>query len=154
MKPSIATFLLSFTFSLFGCAASGPLFTQPIPLNSSSSEIIVYRPDRFAAGGATYYIHLDGKEVASLDNAGFVAIPASPGAHQIEIRASIFKYFKPIKVNFETTGGARIYFRFEPHPSGLPIITPTVAVIPIGFAFMEVPPEQALVELRTLRLSE
>jgi hypothetical protein len=142
------------SFCLIGCAASGAKYGGPTALDPNSSEIVVYRPDRFARGGVSYLVYIDGKEVAKLKNAGFVLIPTSPGSHELEIQASAFQNFKPIKVPANTTAGARLFFRFEPFMSGGPVVLPTVMYIPVAYSLVPVPEAQALIELRELRHSE
>ena len=139
---------------LIGCAASGPLYGDPNALKPGSSEIVIYRLDRFARGGVTYLVHLDGKEVAKLQNAGFAVFPVSPGTHELEIRASALQNFKPMKVVVESKAGARSYFRFEPFMSSDPVILPNVIVLPVGYNFIEVPESLARVQLLDLRRSE
>ena len=142
------------SFFLFGCAASGPKFNGLESLKFDSSEIVVYRPDRFARGGVKYLLHLDGREAASLQNAGFTTISASPGKHEIEIHASAFHNFKPMKVSVNAKPGARAFLRFEPSSGGPPVVLPTAIYIPVAFDFEEIPEAQALIELQDLRRSE
>lgn len=148
---AIATFLLC----LFGCAATGPTYERPSALESSASEIVIYRPDRFARGGNTFYVHLDGKEVAKLQNAGFAIIPTSPGSHELEIRGPAMDFaFKPIKMTVSTSAGGRLFVRFEPYMSGGIVATPFATVIPVAYRFALVPEADALIDLKTLRRSE
>lgn len=154
LRPSTLSLLTFVAFCMFGCAANGPLFSGPTPLDPTSSEIVVYRPDKFARGGATYFVHLDDTEVARLKNAGFTSIPTSPGTHALEIRASAMQSFKPMKVLAEAKAGVRLFFRFEPSVSGSPVVLPNLIFIPVGFGLEQVPENQALIELRTLRRSE
>ena len=141
--------------SIIGCAAGGPKYEHGTPLESAASEIVVYRPDRFARGGNTFLIYLDGKEVARLQNAGFATIPASPGAHELEIRGpALLLNFKPMTLRAITKAGARSYFRFEPYASGGVVVLPTVISIPVSYSFDPIPEFQALVELRELKRSD
>lgn len=148
---SIATILLC----LFGCAASGPKYESQNALESNSSEIVIYRPDRFARGGNTFYVHFDGKEVARLQNAGFAVIPTSPGIHELEIRGPALDFaFKPMKMVISTTAGGRLFVCFEPHMSGGIVVTPFAAVIPVAYRFALVPEADALIDVRALKRSE
>jgi hypothetical protein len=137
-----------------GCAATGPLFSGLTTITADSSEIVVYRPDRFARGGVTYFLHVDGREVAALKNAGFVTIPASPGPHELEIRASALQPFRPMKVNIDTKPGARVFLRFEPYASGGAVFLPALTYIPVSYNLLEVTEAQALIDLKELKRSE
>lgn len=140
---------------LIGCAASGPTYERPSALESSTSEIVIYRPDRFARGGNTFYVYLDGKEVAKLQNAGFASIPTSPGSHDLEIRRPVMDFaFKPLKMAVSTMPGGRTFIRFEPYMSGGVVSTPAAVVIPVAYRLALVPEVDALIELRVLRRSE
>jgi len=142
------------SFILIGCAASGPRFSAQAELHSDTSEIIVYRPDHFARGGVKYLLNLDDKEVATLQNAGFASILASAGKHELEIHASFFQNFKPMKVLLDTQLGSRVFVRFEPSISGAPIVSPSLIYMPVGYDFIQVPEAQALDDLKDLKLSK
>jgi len=148
---SVSTILLF----LFGCAASGPTYDGPSALDSQASEIVIYRPDRFARGGNTFYVHLDGREVAKLQNAGFAAIPTSPGSHELEIRGPALDFaFKPMKMAVSTIAGGRLFVRFEPYMSGGIVVSPFATVIPVAYRFTLVSEADALIDLRALKRSE
>ena len=147
--------IASFLLCLFGCAATGPTYERPSALDSSASEIVVYRPDRFARGGDTFYVYLDGKELAKLQNAGFAIIPTSPGSHELEIRRPVMDFaFKPLKMAVSTTTGGRSFVRFEPYISGRIVATPFAMVIPVAYRFTLVQEADALIDLQVLRRSE
>lgn len=99
-------------------------------------------------------MHLDGKEMAKLQNAGFVTIVTSPGSHEVELHASAMQRFKPMKVLAEVKELGRLYFRFAPSLSGGPVILPNVIVLPVAYEFVPVPELEARAELRNLRRSE
>ena len=142
-------------FCLLGCAARGAKYGGLTALDANSSEIIVYRPDRLQGGGVTCYVHLDGKEVARLKNAGFVLIATSPGSHELEIRPSALNNFNPVKVPAHTTAGSRLFFRLEPFMPHPPIILPgIITYFPVAYSLAPVAEAQALIELRELRHSE
>lgn len=146
--------LILLVLQLTGCAATGPLFTARPALEPSTSEIVVYRPDAFARGGVTYRVSLDEKHVANLQNAGYAVFSTEPGTHELEISASVFQNFKPLKASVKTVSGGRNYFRFSPHVSGSTVVTPIIVYIPVGYGFEEVMETTAFEELKSLRLSE
>ena len=126
---------------VLGCAARGPLYGTPAELEAGTSEIVVYRLDRFVLAAATLVVHLDGKEVARLRNAGFASIPTSPGNHELELRPPTpLHLIVPINMRAVTRPGARQYFRFEPS-------TYFNDLVPVSES-------EALDELRELRRSE
>lgn len=152
---SIKFVVTTILFLLVGCAATGPRYEDSNALDSKASEIIVYRPDRFARGGNTFYVHLDGKEVAKLQNAGFAVIPTLPGPRELEIRSfALDLAFRPIKLVLNVTASNRVFVRFEPSLSGGVIVNPGATVIPVAYKFELVLEADARNELRTLRRSD
>jgi hypothetical protein len=138
---------------LTGCAASGAKFHSLSKTPSESSEIIVYRPDRFIRGGASYQIHLDGQQIGILKNAGFIKIRTTPGSHILELKGGFMQAsFRDIKTNVVSLSGERKIYRFEPIASG-PIILAS-AYIGVTFSLSLVPEEVAIVELTDLKESD
>ena len=74
-------------FVLFGllssCTMTGPKFTPLENVDSQRGVIYVYRPSNYDMGLMSALISLDGKQVASLENGGYVAVPVAPGEHTI-----------------------------------------------------------------------
>lgn len=139
---------------LFGCAATGPKFQEVTKLNSDSAEIVVYRPDRFVRGGVSYYVNLDGSEVATLRNAGFVSLPTAAGTHVLQLKAGFMGSFKPITTEVTLAAGERKFFRFEPSLGGIPIVLPGTVYVPVAYGFGLVAEDQAVSELKELKRSE
>lgn len=140
---------------LSGCSATGAKFQGLEKPDSDAGEIVVYRPDRLVRGGVAYYVHLDGKEVGMLKNAGFVALRTTPGTHVVLMKAGLQDFFmKARTAEVVLLAGERKFLRFEPSITGSPIILPNVAYVPVGFGFIAVPEGQAAIELRDLNQSK
>jgi len=68
---------------LSSCTMTGPKFTPLENVDSQRGVIYVYRPSNYDMGLMSALISLDGKQVASLENGGYVAVPVAPGQHTI-----------------------------------------------------------------------
>ena len=68
---------------LSSCTMTGPKFTPLEYVDSQRGVIYVYRPSNYDMGLMSALISLDGKQVASLENGGYVAVPVAPGEHTI-----------------------------------------------------------------------
>ncbi|NKQ13512.1 hypothetical protein PflCFBP13510_12335 [Pseudomonas fluorescens] len=68
---------------LSSCTMTGPKFTPLENVDSQRGVIYVYRPSNYDMGLMSALISLDGKQVASLENGGYVAVPVAPGEHTI-----------------------------------------------------------------------
>jgi hypothetical protein len=140
---------------LTACAANGIRFTGTPEIKDNKSQILIYRPDNFARGGNSFYIHIDGNQVATLKNAGYVALQLEPGKHVLQIKSFALDFaFKTITTDISLESGETKYYRLHPHITGAAVVTPQYAAIPISTSFFNVPEEVALQELPYLRLSE
>lgn len=68
---------------LSSCTVTGPKFTPLENVDSQYGVLYVYRPSNYDLGLMTALISLDGKQIASLENGGYVAVPVTPGEHTI-----------------------------------------------------------------------
>lgn len=68
---------------LSSCTMTGPKFTPLENVDAQRGVIYVYRPSNYDMGLMSALISLDGKQIASLENGGYVAVPVAPGAHTI-----------------------------------------------------------------------
>lgn len=68
---------------LSSCTMTGPKFTPLENVDSHRGVLYVYRPSNYDMGLMSALISLDGKQVASLENGGYVAVPVAPGEHTI-----------------------------------------------------------------------
>jgi len=75
-----ALFLLGL---LSSCTMTGPKFTPLENADFHRGVIYVYRPSNYDMGLMSALISLDGKQIASLENGGYVAVPVTPGEHTI-----------------------------------------------------------------------
>ena len=138
---------------LSGCSATGPLYDGKVEVREGKAEIVVYRPDTFAHGGKSYYVHLDGQEVATLKNGGYVVLETTPEKHTVEIKASALDlFFRTRTAEVLLQGRERKYLRLRPAIAGA-FISPNLAVVPVSLGFTNVQESQALTELQSLRQS-
>lgn len=68
---------------LSACTITGPTFTPLENVDSQQGVIYVYRPSNYDMGLMSALISLDGKQVASLENGGYIAVPVTPGEHRV-----------------------------------------------------------------------
>ncbi|MGY2294283.1 DUF2846 domain-containing protein [Pseudomonas yamanorum] len=68
---------------LSSCTMTGSKFTPLENLDSQKGVLYVYRPSNYDMGLMTALISLDGKQIASLENGGYVAVTVTPGEHTI-----------------------------------------------------------------------
>jgi hypothetical protein len=69
---------------LSACAASGPAFVAE-PTSGNQSTIYLFRPSKFANGGASPDVVLDGRKVGSISNGGYLPLHVPSGSHTLEI---------------------------------------------------------------------
>ncbi|OPA85725.1 hypothetical protein BFW87_27185 [Pseudomonas fluorescens] len=65
------------------CTMTGPKFTPLENVDSQHGVIYIYRPSNYDMGLMSALISLDGKQIASLENGGYIAVPVAPGEHTI-----------------------------------------------------------------------
>ena len=68
---------------LSSCTMTGPKFTPLENVDSQYGVLYVYRPSNYDMGLMTALISLDGKQIASLENGGYIALPVTPGEYTI-----------------------------------------------------------------------
>lgn len=74
---------------LSGCAASGPKFTKIIEPPADMSQIYIYRPWAFSAGGVGLPILHNGEQLPyPLHNEGYLSYLAQPGRHEMHVNAN------------------------------------------------------------------
>lgn len=76
---------------LSACAASGPAFKAE-PSRDNQSIIHLFRPSKFANGGGSPDVMLDGKKVGALANGGYLSLPVPPGPHTLEIPSNAWSW--------------------------------------------------------------
>lgn len=154
--------LLAPTF-LFGCAATGPRFSE-IALHQSAgmANMVVFREDSLHVGGRSVRVAIDNRTAASIANAGFITFDIAPGFHTIT--ADLWDAPGSCSTTARLDGGNRYYFQVEPRTAA------TVAQVAFGlvgaaiessgnmcggaFAIFPVTEEVALPILQNLRLSD
>ena len=98
---------------LSGCAASGPTFVAS-PSSSNQSIIYLFRPAKFANGGSSPDVVLDGKKVGSLKNGGYIPLSVSPGPHTLEIPFNAWNWdVRCASVTLQVGGGTSHYVAMD-----------------------------------------
>jgi hypothetical protein len=116
--------------------------------------LIIYRPDRLNAGGATFDVYLDGNEVGGLKNAGFLVVRTVPGSHTVEIQhLGITVNRSKVRQSVFVKQGERAFLRFEPSVTHITVF-PASPVVHSQYSFMQVTEDRALEELREFRRSD
>lgn len=90
MLRKISKFSMFFmVLYLSGCAATGPEFSNIIEPPAEKSQIYIYRPWAFTAGGVGLPIMHNGEQLPYLlHNKGYLNYLAQPGRHEIHVNAS------------------------------------------------------------------
>lgn len=71
------------SFTLAGCAATGPVY-QPAPQPGADQALVyIYRPNNFALGGRDAYFYVDGINVADLSRDGYTWFHVPAGPHTL-----------------------------------------------------------------------
>lgn len=150
-----------------GCGATGPKFTSIERPSAGSSAIYVYRPTRFAAGGFSPLLIVDGQIVGRFPNGSFVRREIPAGAHRIELRRpseAYGKFYTRVhEIATETGSATFIRYDIEHQGPGTDIgfvqMTPGGALLPmfipvIDHSLVTVEPDVAEVELKETRAIE
>lgn len=74
-RLAIATLIATMTWSETLGAQSSP--------KSDPATIYIYRPDQFAGIGLSVNVHVDGKSVGSINNAGCLRVRVAAGQHTV-----------------------------------------------------------------------
>jgi len=140
--------------ALSGCGAKGQHFQAFQPIPSETAEVIVYRPDKLLHGGVPYYVYIDGKEVGTLRNAGYIIVQTKAGDHQLKVQAGFEDIYKEVSAPMAVELGQRRIYRFEPSAAGIFLIGTNTAYLPVGLGLWQVNEDQAFSDLSSLRKSE
>ena len=115
-------FLLALAAILSSCSSSGPLYSEALTINiENKGQIVIFRQDKFKAGGACFQTVLDKERKGYLANAGFVRFDVVPGNHKIIVGADGEEQL----INVEA--GKKYFFEFSAHfnITSLHIVSPT-----------------------------
>lgn len=137
---------------LTGCAVTGPKYSPEAPAKDEAL-VYVYRVWRFANGGGSPTIALNGREMDDLKNGSFLQFRVPPGKHKIEQLTSIWSWsFEAPPVMLEAHAGQIHYVELETDA--------TMNYNGYGFTktstllFQEVPASVALPKLKDLRAAQ
>lgn len=149
----VSTFFLS--LFLIGCAATGEKYSGLKPPTSSESQVYIYRPYRFFQGGAWPTVFINGEEVATLKNGGYIHYSLPPGNHAIKIgkkRMLSNWSMGDAQASTNTEIGKRYFYKLLVDPNDVGYIGGMVLVS--GRArLVTVPEDEAVLELRELKSS-
>ena len=137
---------------LFGCAASGPKFSELPAVKEGGATVIVYRPHRSVNSAAYPYVYVDGEKRERLLEKGYVSYELTPGEHTIAlINPAMWDGKQEWKLT--ATGGQRHFYRVISVFNRFQVVGPfvsaskTVSIQPVQI-------ESALEDLKDLNLSD
>lgn len=137
---------------LFGCAASGPKFSELPIVKNGSAVIIVYRPHVSVNSGGYPYVYVDGEKRERLLDTGYVSYELTPGEHVIALTNPTM-WSGQQEWKFAAAGGQRYFYRVLSIFNSFQAIGPVVSASKT-ISIQQVPAEAALQELKDLNLSE
>ncbi|MBO9492362.1 DUF2846 domain-containing protein [Endozoicomonas sp. G2_1] len=82
--------IMSTSFLLLACNATGPKFTELERLDTNQAKIYIYRPWAMLDGAAAPTIQVDGVDRFDLSNGGYEVITLSPGIHKLTVKKGAF----------------------------------------------------------------
>ena len=89
LKKLLKATILAGVAYLSGCAASGPEFTRIAEPPADKSQIYIYRPWAFTAGGVGLPILHNGEQLPyPLHNKGYLHYLAQSGLHEVHVNAN------------------------------------------------------------------
>lgn len=144
--------IVSIIFSLLtaGCAASGQLYKNR-SIDSGESEIIIFRKNQFVGGGQCYVIYIDGKELSSLSNGGFLRTSVPSGEHKV----SVFLMNKTFGVvSLKSKPNSKNFIEYNDTLNEIGVVsigTSSSTSVAISSKFAEVTESYALSQLSELR---
>jgi hypothetical protein len=141
--------LIALLTLLTGCAAPGPKYSIEAPAEGEAL-VYVYRVWRFANGGGSPTIALNGREMDDLENGRFLQFRVPPGKHKVEQLTSVWSWsLEAPPVMVDAYPGQIYYIELETDA--------TMSYNGAGFTktstvlFQEVPGSVALPKLKSLR---
>lgn len=73
-------------FGLSGCAtATGPAFTELLPVSSQQGNVYIYRKFALFATAGAYDVNINGKHAGKLPNSSYLMFSLQPGRYLIDI---------------------------------------------------------------------
>jgi hypothetical protein len=81
---------LLFILILAGCAAGGEKYREmPSSANAGKSQMVLFRKSQFANGGQCFVVKVDGAEIGTLSNGGYLRAWVTPGPHRVTMRVRV-----------------------------------------------------------------
>jgi hypothetical protein len=139
--------ILLLTTVLASCMAVGPAFERRPLASFDEGYLYVFRPGSTTAGGVGLVpdVHIDGTNVASLRDGGYVVARVSTGPHTVELRVPGAS--RSVHRTVDVPGMREVFLR---------VTIDTVSVnwpssYTVGFEMLRVTPLQALDEIEVTR---
>jgi hypothetical protein len=147
--------LLLSSLVLGACSAVGPTFQSFGNVPSDKAELILFRPDMFRAGGNSLNVLVDGKQVGTLRNGGWLPITIEAGERAVELNGGFGSLMRPINATLSFASGQRRIFRATPGGMTSLIVLSSGAFPSFGsWGFQELSESEAWRELAELKRSE
>lgn len=143
-----------------GCAAwvaSGRQF-EPLPVSTAKATVYVYRPEHFFFAGRVPNLFIDGNDVGSLRDSGYLALEVTPGQRRFTLAAegggrSIWWPVQSLSVNLQAKAGQQHYLRLGISRDGF-IYTPVFWASMDNYSFGVVREDIGRSEISVTKLSE
>ena len=71
--------------TLFGCAASGTVFSPAIA-DKGKTVLYIYRPNKVGNGARSAWVYIDGNRRHAIENGGYQVYQLEPGEHSIKVQ--------------------------------------------------------------------
>ena len=91
MKKAVLVLL---SFVLFGCAASGDVFSGFKQPNGDNGMVYVYRPHQFVGGGVSFDVGVDDAPLGVLRNGGYLEKELPSGVHFVTANTEVSRVLK------------------------------------------------------------
>ena len=137
---------------LFGCAASGPKFSELPAVKEGGATVVVYRPHTSVNSAAYPYVYVDGEKRERLLDKGYVSYELTPGEHTIALTNPAMWGGKQ-EWKFTAIAGQRNFYRVISSFNSFRVSGPIVSTSKT-ISIQPVPIDSALEDLKDLNLSD
>ena len=132
MQKYARTAALLVSIVLFGCTASGPVFTPAEPEVRDNALIYIYRPGTYfyAANPDVPIIYFDDERLLRLRIGGYTWVSVAPGTHSVEVKDSMLGVptFSLGEVSVKAETGKTYYLKFTQQSGDILFYGPQVIV--------------------------
>jgi Protein of unknown function (DUF2846) len=109
MKKLLALIIV---FGLFGCAASGPKFTEIVIPNGNNAVVYFYRPSLFFQGGGSPSVFVNEKQTLNMLNGGYFYMSLPSGSYTVSPRKNFNWALDVADKVLDVEAGKTYYLKF------------------------------------------